>query len=83
MVMPVVSTAMRRIVRGPLRSRNEPSIGDVMAARIPPSETAPEISVRDQPNSAVIGPMNTDSVATAGPTRASDTQHTTPRMTQP
>ena len=54
-----------------------------MAARMPPSDTASEIAVRDQPNSLVIGSMKIDSVATAGPWRAKPAQQTQPRMTQP
>ncbi len=29
--------------------------GEMMAASTPPSDTAPDISVRDQPNASVIG----------------------------
>ena len=63
----VNSTAKHSTARAPLRSRNGPSSGETSAPRIPPSDTAPEISVRDQPKVAVIGSMKIDSVATAGP----------------
>ena len=42
-------------------------IGDNIAARMPASDTAPEMAVRDQPNSDVIGSTKIDNVATAGP----------------
>jgi hypothetical protein len=45
-------------------------VGDKSAARIPPSDTAPDSSARDHPNSLVIGATKIESVATAGPARA-------------
>ena len=48
-----------------------------------PSETAPEMAVRDQPKSVVIGETKTDSVATAPPWRERPAQQVQPRMTQP
>jgi hypothetical protein len=50
---------------------------------MPPIDTAPEIWVRDQPNSAVIGSMKIDSVATAGPWRENPAAQTQARITQP
>ena len=50
---------------------------------MPPSDTAPDSAVRDQPSSLVIGSTKIDSVATAGPLRAKPAQHTQPRMIQP
>ena len=53
--------------RAPRLSTIVPMNGDVKAANIPPSDTAPEIIVRDHSSSMVIGVTNIDSVATAGP----------------
>jgi len=50
---------------------------------IPPNDTAPEMAVRDQPNSAVMGETNTDSVATAPPCRDRPAQQAQARMIQP
>ena len=55
---------------------------EVIHQPIPVSPAFPSF-LSDMPAPVVIGPMNTDSVATAGPTRAIDVQHTTPRTTQP
>ena len=81
--MAVNSTAKHSTARAPLRSRNGPSSGETSAPRMPPIDTAPEICVRVQPNSAVIGSMKIDSVATAGPWREKPAAHTQPRMIQP
>ena len=80
---PVASTARQRISRGPWRSSTGPSIGDTNAASRPPSDTAPAIAVRDQPNASVIGTTNTDSTATAGPWRAKPARQMQPSTTQP
>jgi hypothetical protein len=50
---------------------------------IPPSDTAPDSSVRDQPKSLVIGATKIESVATAGPCRAKAAQQAQARITQP
>ena len=80
---PVPSTAQHRISRAPRRSSTGPSIGEITAASTPPSDTAPAIAVRDQPNSAVIGTTKIDSVATAGPWRAKPARQRQPNTTQP
>lgn len=54
-----------------------------MAARIPPSDAAPDIAVRDQPKADVMGETNTDKVATAPPWRDSPAQQAHARMTHP
>ena len=54
-VAAVDKTAKQSTTRAPLRSRYDPIEGDKIAASTPPKETAPEIAVRDQPNSVVIG----------------------------
>jgi hypothetical protein len=46
-------------------------------------ETATDIAVRDQPNSAVIGSIKIESVATAGPCRANPAQQTQASTIQP
>ena len=51
--------------REPCRSNSGPMNGATNAPSTPPSDTAPEMPVRDQPNSSVIGTMKMDSVATA------------------
>ena len=80
---PVTSTAEDSIARAPRRSSSGPISGDSTAAIAPPSDTAPDKAVRDQPKSAVIGSTKMESVATAGPWRAKAAQHTQARMTQP
>jgi hypothetical protein len=80
---PVTRTAEHSIARAPRRSRSGPISGDSTAAIKPPSDTAPESAVRDQPKSPVIGVTNTESVATAGPWRAKPAQHTQARTIQP
>ncbi len=50
---------------------------------IPPSDTAPDSAVRDQPKSLVIGETKIDSVATAGPWRANPAQQAQARITHP
>ncbi|MND05564.1 hypothetical protein D3C83_264350 [compost metagenome] len=50
---------------------------------MPPIETAADSSVRLQPNSALIGVMKIDRVATAGPWREKPAAQTQARMTQP
>jgi hypothetical protein len=80
---PVTSTAAHSIMRAPRRSSIGPISGDTNAAMIPPSDTAPESAVRDQPKSLVIGSTKIDSVATAGPLRAKPAQHTQANMIQP
>ncbi len=67
----------------PCRSSCGPISGEAKAARIPPSETAPDRAVRDQPKSLLIGSMKIDSVATAGPWREKPAQHTQASTTQP
>ena len=67
---PVPSTARQRIRRAPRRSSTGPMSGETNAASTPPSDTAPAISVRDQPKASVMGTTKTDRVATAGPWRA-------------
>ena len=57
--------------------------GEMMAARMPPTETAPEMAVRDQPNSPVIGATKTESTATAAPWRAKPARQTQASTTQP
>jgi hypothetical protein len=79
----VERTARLRTTRGPRRSSTGPRKGEAIAARIPPSDTAPEIAVRDQPNSPVIGATKIDSTATDEACRAKPAQHTQPRMTHP
>ena len=69
--------------RGPRRSSIGPSIGDTNAASSPPSDTAPAIEARDQPNASVIGTTNTDSTATAGPCRAKPARQREASTTQP
>ena len=56
---------------------------DDNAANTPPSDTAPDSAVRDQPNSRVSGSTKIDKVATAGPCRAKPAQHKQARTTQP
>ena len=71
------------MARGPWRSTSGPSSGAVSAASAPPSDTAPAISVRDQPNSPVIGTTKIESTATAGPCRAKPARQMQPSTTQP
>ena len=80
---PVPSTARHRMSRAPRRSSIGPSIGETKAASTPPSDTAPAISMRDQPNASVIGTTKTDSTATAGPWRAKPARQMQPSTTQP
>jgi len=54
-----------------------------MAAMMPPSDTAPDNAVRDQPQLLVIGSTKMDRVATAGPWRANPAQQAQARMIQP
>jgi len=79
----VIRTAEHRLARAPLLATRGPSLGVVKAARIPPSATAPDISVDDQPNSMVIGATKIVSVATAGPCRAKAAQEAQASTTQP
>ena len=79
----VTRTAAHSMRRAPWRSRTGPISGEAKAASTPPSDTAPESAVRDQPNSLVIGSTKMESVATAGPCRANPAQHTQARITQP
>ena len=58
-------------------------VGDKIAASTPPKETAPEIAVRDQPNSVVIGVTKIDNVATAGPCRENPAKQTLINTIQP
>ena len=67
--------------RAPRLSTIVPMNGDVKAANIPPSDTAPEIIVRDHSSSMVIGVTNIDSVATAGPCLANPAQQTANKQT--
>ena len=69
--------------REPWRSSSGPISGDDSAASTPPSETAPDNAVRDQPNSRVSGSTKTDNVATAPPCRENPAQHKQPSTTQP
>ncbi len=80
---PVPSTARHKISRAPRRSSTGPSNGEMKAASTPPSDTAPDISVRDQPKASVIGTTKTDSTATAGPWRAKPARQMQPSTTQP
>ncbi len=80
---PVPSTATHRISREPRRSRIRPSEGETKAASTLPSDTAPAISMRDQPNASVIGTTKTDRTATAGPWRANPARQMQPNTTQP
>ena len=70
-------------MREPWRSKMGPINGATNAPTKPPSETAPEIPVRDHPNSAVIGTKKTDNVATAAACRAIADPITQLTMTQP
>ncbi len=63
----MVSTARHSTARAPRASSTGPRKGEASAASTPPKETAPEIAVRDQPNSLLIGSTKIDSVATAAP----------------
>src|SRR6185436_591738 len=80
---PVSSTARRSTARAPLRSRNDPSAGEMSAPSTPPTDTAAEIDVRDQLNSRVIGSTKMDNVPTAEPWRENPARHTQARITQP
>jgi hypothetical protein len=60
-----------------------PIRGEMIAARMPPSDTAPDSAVRDQPKSRISGVTKTDKVDTAGPCRANPAQHKTASTTQP
>ena len=80
---PVVSTAAHSTRRGPTRSSARPNSGAANAASKPPSDTAPDIAVRDHPNESVIGSTNTDSVATAPPWREKPAQQAQNKMIQP
>ena len=82
-VAAVDKTAKQSTTRAPLRSRYDPIEGDKIAASTPPKETAPEIAVRDQPNSVVIGVTKIDNVATAGPCRENPAKQTLINTTQP
>ena len=81
--MPVTNTAAHSMMRAPCRSSTGPISGDSTAAITPPSDTAPDSAVRDQPKSPVIGWTKIDSVATAGPCRAKPAQQAQARMIQP
>ena len=74
---------MHNTRRAPRRSSARPSAGADSAASTPPSDTAPDSAVRDQPNSPVIGDTKIDSVATAPPWREKPAQHAQARMIQP
>ncbi|HEV2302371.1 MAG TPA: hypothetical protein VGR91_12455 [Stellaceae bacterium] len=54
-----------------------------MAARRPPSETAPDSAARDQPKAWVSGSTKTESVATAAAWREKPAQHKQASTTQP
>ena len=60
-----------------------PSVGETTAASTLPSDTAPAISMRDQPNASVIGTTKIDSTATAGPWRAKPARQRQANTTQP
>ena len=79
----VVSTAALRIRRAPARSSRRPRRGAASAASRPPSETAPEMAVRDQPKWLVIGSTKMERMATPPPAREKPAQQTPPRITQP
>ena len=81
--MPLTSTAAHSTSREPRRSSTGPISGAAIAASTPPSDTAPDSAVRDQPNSRVNGSTNTESVATAGPCRANPAQHKHASTTHP
>ena len=57
--------------------------GATSAPSTAPSDTAPEMPVRDQPNSLVIGTMKIESVATAATWRTTLEHIVQPTMTQP
>ena len=80
---PLTRTARHNTSREPRRSSMGPISGETSAANRPPSETAPDRAVRDQPNSCVSGSTKIDKVATAGPCRAKPAQHKHARTTQP
>ena len=81
--IPVPATARQSTRRAPRRSTNGPMTGEMIAASTPPSDTAPDISVRDQPNASVIGTTKIDSTATAGPCRAKPARQMQPSTTHP
>ena len=57
--------------------------GALRAARMPPSDTAPEIFIRDQPSDADIGATKTVRIATAPPVRAKADAMAQPTTTRP
>jgi hypothetical protein len=79
----VASTARQSAQRPPCRSTSGPISGESRAAQSPPSEAAPEIAVRDHPNSRLSGSTKTENVAVAPPWRANPAQHRLKRTTQP
>ena len=58
-------------------------MGDNNAASTPPSDTAPDSAVRDQPNWRVIGSTKIDNVATAPPWRENPAQQALSETIQP
>lgn len=80
---PLTNTDAHNTSREPRRSSSGPINGAATAASTPPSDTAPESAVRDQPNSRVSGSTKIDRVATAGPCLANPAQHRQASTTQP
>ena len=81
--MPLTSTAAHSTSREPWRSSTGPISGATRAASTPPSDTAPDSAVRDQPNSRDSGSTKIDNVATAGPCRENPAQHRQASTIQP
>jgi len=79
----VINIAEHNTPRAPCLSINGPKNGDIIAARTPPIETAPDIAVLDHSNSSVMGVTKMESVATAGPCRTKPAQHAQNRTTHP
>ena len=57
--------------------------GALIAARIPPSDTAPENARRDQPSDSDIGVTKTVRIATAPPARTKAALMVQPTTTHP
>ena len=74
---------MHKMVLEPYLSSKRPRNGEETAARIPPSDTAEETAVKDQPNSDVIGEIKIERGATAGPCLAKPAQQTQKRIIHP
>ena len=80
----LTTTALRTSnSREPWRSNSGPTNGATNAPSTAPSDTAPEMPVRDHPNSPVIGTMKMDSVATAAAWRTTLEHIAQATITQP